>query len=108
MPLLVQADQMLKEMNSAQHTDYDADALPLLLLQVLLVCLLQFSQVFEMCTVAVDCLPYMSQTPDQQNCAVSEMEVGSHELVMMMCLNLSRRRHFNSCLPGILVCSVPA
>jgi len=39
MPLVVQADQMLKEMNSAQHTDYDADALPLLLLQVLLVCL---------------------------------------------------------------------
>jgi len=35
MPLVIQADQMLKEMNSAQHTDYDADALPLLLLQVL-------------------------------------------------------------------------
>jgi len=34
MPLVVQADQMSKEMNSAQHTDYDADALPLLLLQV--------------------------------------------------------------------------
>jgi len=34
MPLVVQADQMLKEMNSAQHTDYDADGLPLLLLQV--------------------------------------------------------------------------
>jgi len=39
MPLVVQADQMLKEMNSAQHTDYDADALPLLLLQVLPTCL---------------------------------------------------------------------
>jgi len=38
MPLVIQADQMSKEMNSAQHTDYDADALPLLLLQVLPAC----------------------------------------------------------------------
>ena len=43
MPLVVQADQMLKEMNSAQHTDYDADSLPLLLLQVLASCLLYLS-----------------------------------------------------------------
>jgi hypothetical protein len=34
MPLVVQADQMLKELNAARQSDYTPESLPLLLHQV--------------------------------------------------------------------------